>query len=420
MVVDAINYRDVDDENVQRAHWVVRLFLLVFVFVCVFDPADQILGGKVFIFVALWGLTAINILLMRDSLYLPSGLVIYVGIFIAIPLLSILWYFIINGKQPFEGFGLLKGYLFVSFAIVLFLNRVDLIPQMSAVLTILACSVIAVFVAIELEPDLFETLYPLGASTGVMILDNRNYGDFVLIQVYFVTSPMLAISIAYYFDRTMSEQGIARKLVFLLLTAINIAGMFLAGTRNNIFVSLLLPFLLWPLYTKRVALSALCSFGILAVLALPFADQLRAFLDPSEVGNSIKLTTLQDYFQMFADPVTLLFGHGLGAYETWSAGPYFYVTELTYPEMVRNFGLIGALVMLALLLFPIANAFFAQAGRRERTLAVAYFLYLAMCVSNPNLFSSMGMLILAGLLANIFLARDREMRAAQRSGHGHI
>jgi hypothetical protein len=413
-MVCAINHPNVDDENIEQPLWVVRLLQLIFVIVCVFDPADQIVGGKVFVFSALWGATAIKSLLARDDLYLPPALVIYVASFIAIPLLSVCWYFIINGQQPFEGFSLLKGYLLVSLAIVLVLNRVDLIPQLSAVLTILACSVITAFVAIELKPDLFETLYPLGASTGLLILDKRTYGDFELIQVYFVTSPMLAISITHYFDRAMAEPRPARKLGFLSLTAINVAGMFLAGTRNNIFGSVLLPFLLWPLYTKKVVLSALCSLGILAILALPFADQLQAFLDPGEGGNSIKLMELQDYSRIFRDSVTLLLGQGLGAYENWSFGLYFYVTELTYLEMIRNFGLVGALIMLALLLFPIAHAFLAQTNRRERSLAVGYFLYLVMCASNPNLFSSMGMLILAVLLAKIFQTRDRKMSAAKR------
>jgi hypothetical protein len=34
---------------------------------------------------------------------------------------------------------------------------------------------------------------------------------------------------------------------------------------------------------------------------------------------------------------------------------------------------------------------------------VGYVFYLGMCMSNPNLFSSMGMLILAIVLANIFM-----------------
>jgi hypothetical protein len=415
-MVYTINYRTVNRENVGQAHWVVPLLMLVFVAVCVFDPADQILGGKVIVFCALWGVTIFKILVMRDDLFLPLDSVLYVGTFIAIPLLSIGWYFVIDGQQPFEGFGLLKAYLFVSFAIVLVLNRIDLVPPLSAALTVLACLVIAVFGAIELEPDLYETLSPLGVSSGLLILDKRSFGDFELIQVYFVTSPMLAISIAYYFDRLMVGPGGGRRFLFLALTAVNIAGMFLAGTRNNILVSLLLPFVLWPLYAKRVVVASLCSFAVLAALAWPFVDWLSAFFDPSEGGNSIKLVEMNDYFRIFGDTLTLLFGQGLGAYENWTDGihQFYFVTELTYLEMVRNFGLIGALVMLGLLLFPIANAFFVQTSKRERSLAVAYLLYLVMCATNPNLFSSMGMLILAVLVANIFQSRDREFAAAQR------
>jgi hypothetical protein len=111
-----------------------------------------------------------------------------------------------------------------------------------------------------------------------------------------------------------------------------------------------------------------------AILALPFMHILRAFIDPGEVANSLKLVALQDYFRIFSDPVTLPFGQGLGAYYDWSVRGPFYITELTYLEMARNFGLPGALIMLALLLFPIGRVFFAQSNRSERSLAMAYFL----------------------------------------------
>jgi hypothetical protein len=110
----------------------------------------------------------------------------------------------------------------------------------------------------------------------------------------------------------------------------------------------------------------------------------------------------------------LRFAAGLGAYQNWTARPVFYATELTYPETLRNFGLADALSMMALLLFPIADAFFRTTDQRSRTLAIAYFLYLVMCFSNPNLLSSMGMLILAILVANIFPGCDREARSTVR------
>jgi hypothetical protein len=202
--------------------------------------------------------------------------------------------------------------------------------------------------------------------------------------------------------------------LFFALTAINIAGMFLAGTRNNIFVSLLLPFALWPLYSKKPGVSALYSFGCLAILALPFAGYMKAFVDPAEFANNIKLVTVRDYLQIFSDPANLWFGQGLAVNYDWTARGQFAITELTYLEIIRNFGLPAALVMFGLLVLPLLSAILLPTSRRDKALTVAYFLYLVMSASNPILFSSMGTLILSALVANIFQTRGREPRAAKR------
>lgn len=408
-MVYAINHHNVDANHVEPKQRGLRLLLLFFVLVCVFDPADQILGGKVFVFIVLWGVTLLNISLKRDDPYLPPLLVAYVIVFIAIPLMSICVYYLRSGQQPFEGFAMLKGYMLVSLALVLALNKIDLLPQLSAVLTLMASLVVLLFTAILLEPDLYALLKPLGEASGLLILSRRSYGDDIeLLQIYFVTSPMLAISIAYYFDRAMTAPGMRRRLFYVVVTAINIAGMLLAGTRNNILISLLLPFLLWPFYTRRPAFYLFCSLAAAGLAALPFANYLSAFLDPTEEANSIKLAILDDYAKFFGDPVTLLFGHGLGAYEIWSGKPldtFTYVTELTYLEILRNFGLIGAIAMMGLLLYPAGVAVFSRSAR-DIAMAIAWLLYLFMCVSNPNLFSSMGILILAVLMANVFQERS--------------
>ena len=71
--------------------------------------------------------------------------------------------------------------------------------------------------------------------------------------------------------------------------------------------------------------------------------------------------------------------------------------------------------MMALLLVPVANALLPEASRKTRALAMAYAAYLVTCASNPTLFSSMGILILAVLLANIFREHDREIPTAARA-----
>jgi hypothetical protein len=67
--------------------------------------------------------------------------------------------------------------------------------------------------------------------------------------------------------------------------------------------------------------------------------------------------------------------------------------------------------MMTLLVVPLSLAL-TSGSRLERALALSYAVYLAICVTNPNLFSSMGILILSILLANGAMART----AAARTG----
>ena len=103
-----------------------------------------------------------------------------------------------------------------------------------------------------------------------------------------------------------------------------------------------------------------------ATLMVVFANELGAFLDPSEASNSTKLAMLQEYAGILSNPVDLIFGRGLGAYEYWEGRGYKFVTELTYLELVRNFGLLGAVVMLGLLLFPNLARLRGESFAREK------------------------------------------------------
>ncbi|WP_426408248.1 O-antigen ligase family protein [Bradyrhizobium ganzhouense] len=393
----------------------------LFVFVCVFDPANKLTGLKSPLFGGLWLVTLYGLAINRSGQKLPTGLLAYVLCFIAIPLLSVVWYFVIDGTQPFEGFQLLKGYVLVSIALVLFLNRCDSIPLLCAALTSSAVLSVALFVYLEINPHAYDHLKQIADPTGVLILDKRKFGpQLELLQVYLASSPMLVVSAAYYFHRGMTESDRRWMRVCWSLVALNLAGLIVGGTRNNILGALILPFLLWPLYQRQPLRSALVSVGLLALCVLPALGTLRALFDMNEPSNHIKLELLHDYLKIFSnDPVTLLLGQGLGAYQYWGAkGGSSYISELTYLELVRNFGLIGAVAMMTLLLAPISLAF-ATGSQRQRALVLSYGLYLVACATNPNLFSSMGILILSILLASAAMERplsSHEPTSAPRLG----
>ena len=382
----------------------LKAALFLFVLSCIFDPADRLFGLKIDLFLACWLLAIGFMLVERGRTRIDVRLLCYTLAFLAIPLLSIAGYWVTQGGEPFEGWALLKGYLLVSLAMLLYLRRIDLMPVLCALLTLLALAVIVVFIVCTIEPAAFGALYLFGQGTGVVLVDHRDYGGgLVMLQAYFVTSPMLAIAIAYYFHRSRTSPRFRTRMKFAAITLLNIAGMMLAGTRNNIAVAILLPVVLHFMYARNQVLHAVYLLGFVAVMLAVFAGPIFQLLDPSEASNQLKLALLGDYFSALDDGRTLLIGQGLGAYHYWGArASYFYISELTYLEMLRNFGLIGATAMLALLLFPLLYGFVLNRRYAEKHLIVAYGFYLLMCASNPNLFSSMGILILSIVLANIF------------------
>ncbi len=410
--------RQLADRNRGRlpvAPWWMHLALMLFLVSCVFDPADRLLGAKVWLFLLCWAGTLATCDWRSRSV--SPALLAYSIAFVAIPLASVALYWLRNGGEPYEGLALLKGYLLIGLAPMLALSRIDLLPALCAVLTVLALTIIGTFVTLRLEPDLYAALYLFGASTGIVLLDMREYGsDLSLLQVYFVTSPMLAIPITYYFVRAWTAVRRREALRCWVLTLLNIAGMLLAGTRNNMLVSALLPIGLFVLCARHRAVGALGALLVVTAAAALYAGELAALLDPTELSNQIKLAMLRDYARAFENPIDLLIGQGLGAYHYWEAkSDFYFISELTYLELLRNFGLFGAAAMLALLAFPIVRSFQRHRGLGEKGLALGYFAYLVMCISNPNLFSSMGITFLSVMLANLYRKRNALPRTSSRT-----
>ena len=177
--------------------------------------------------------------------------------------------------------------------------------------------------------------------------------------------------------------------------------------------SFLLPAALWFYFSRDKAKVALLGLVLLAFVTVMFFTELRSFFDPGEYSNRIKLALLGDYIRVLSDAQVLFLGQGLGAYEYWEAKEgYAYISELTYLELFRNFGFPGGLVMLSLVLFPLWHAFFRSRSQELRAVAIGFGLYIIMCASNPNLFNSMGVLILSVLLARIYLANRHPRSAA--------
>ena len=374
-----------------------------FIFVTIFDPADVIFGLKVPLFILCF-IAAFFVALKRsDKKYIPIPLMIYAFMFVTIPLYSIIFYHIQNGAEPYEGFIMFKSYLFIFFAIILVLADTDITKILSGILSLLAICVICLYIFLLIFPEYFIFTNALGAKYEIFYADIRSYdGTKEYRQAYFVCSPMLVVSIAYYFFRFRETNNI--DFWSLILLVLNITGLFMAGSRNNLFAGIILLPVLYIMSSRNKFLPIVLVFCFLVIFGSFYINELASFLDTSEVSNNTKLGYFPGYIEIFSDLHNLIFGQGLGAYYFFPNMSYpYYITELTYLEVFRNFGLIFGFFMMLMLGYPIIKTFMlSKNALLQRYIAVAYSLYLIMCFTNPNLFNSLGMMILSLVLYGVY------------------
>lgn len=383
--------------------------IVAFIFVTIFDPADVVLGLKVPLFILCF-ITGGLFLIGHNNgrIYIPMPLIIYTLLFISIPLFSIFIYYLRSGADPYEGFAMFKAYLFIFFAILLVVTKIDVTKYLCSVLSIMSVCIISLFIFLIIFPDYFLLINAIGNETEIFSSDQRSYGgDLIYQQAYFVCSPMLVIPIAYYLYRFRESKN--TDFLSLILLIVSFFGLLLAGSRNNMFAALFMLPSLYIIFSRKKILPIVLTSSFLIIFILINANEIAALLDPSEVSNSTKLGYLPDYALIFSDLNNLFFGQGLGSYYNFSILSYpYFITELTYFELFRNFGLILGLLMFIMLIYPIFISLrLEKRALLQKYMAIAYSFYLIMCFTNPNLFNSLGILILCILISGLY--RDRRV-----------
>ena len=172
--------------------------------------------------------------------------------------------------------------------------------------------------------------------------------------------------------------------------------------------AIFLPLVILAIYAKRKYLFATVSILLLLVMSVLYWAEIQAMMNPYVISNEVKLRLLDDYYQIFSYPMTLLFGQGLGTYYYWTfRSSFYFITELTYFEIIRNYGIFIGFIMVMMMFYPVFYSFYLNKSFNERHIIIGYVFYLGMTATNPLFFSSMGILILAIIMANIYLFKNR-------------
>ena len=380
----------------------VKIAITLLLFVSIFDPADQILNIKVPVFVCIW---VIFLIFRKKSIKISNPLFIYLLAFIIIiPSISILRYIIFNPiteEYLLYLWFCIKPLLFLSLLIILCDYKIDIIHITSKILLLFSISIFAVFILILTGFDLFESniinlVYEKGL---IQRIGFRDYGGFKLHYIYFVTAPLLVISTAYYTEKVLSSVGRIKwkYLIFLIITFLSF---FLTGSRNSVIISLVTPLLVYLIYSKTKIKSYMIFSSFIGIIFFYFRDAIFFMFSSTSKSNLGRLSLLGDYIRELEIPSTFLFGQGLGATFYVSVNSSMqWIAELTYLEIIRHYGMFMGGILILMLLYPFI---YYKRYSDKKYLLIAYIGYLTMCITNPFIFSSSGMIMLSIILYPAF------------------
>jgi hypothetical protein len=300
-----------------------------------------------------------------------------------------------------------KAFLFLPLLLLVRNEKfalVDLTAKLSSVVAVL--TIIAVMVS-RLNPAAFAAVLLFSISHGIgMISENRDQFGIGVGQFYYATSSLMLFGIAYYMQHAISAGRRRRDFLMIGLFAVSLV---FSGSRGNVLAAVFIGATL-VLVRMRKKIGMIGAVLLTGVILLPAAGILSAgFFSPSETSNHVKLGHYQSYMEEFsAHPEYLLFGQGEGT-RFYSRGfqDFTFVTELSYLELIRQFGIPLTALLVTFLLSPLLllirhQSFEAQGGY----VTVGYAAYLLVSATNPLLVSSTGMLVVVMVWARALEVSD--------------
>ena len=161
---------------------------------------------------------------------------------------------------------------------------------------------------------------------------------------------------------------------------------------------------------NRIMISVISLIIIIYFFNIPIVkDRLSSSFSISDIGNAIRLE--QHYFTMGHLSKDVLFGIGPG-------GLYLnqiYAIESTYHDSLSRYGIIGFIILVILLIYPLVNIIYKNIIYHTSFVIINYFFYgyiviLLVSFTNPFLISSLGMLYL-GFVYGIFLTQKYKSKS---------
>lgn len=253
-------------------------------------------------------------------------------------------------------------------------------------------------------PLIYSVVYEFTLQKDNAMFGSRDALGLGIGSFYYKTVAVLVFPLAYYLRNLLNRP---KKVISGVLAAVFLAAVLCSGSRATalgaFFVIVALGFQkLKTDFGMKVALPI-----IFVMIALP-AGYFASFFHPEESSNAAKLGHIHSYIENFSEHPTYLFwGQGADT-EFYSQGfeAKTVVTELTYLEVIRWFGIPVAAIIFMALLYPVLEL--SRLSDALSYLAIPYVAYLWEAGTNPLLVSATGTLMVSAIWGVVLMRRAKE------------
>ncbi len=364
------------------------LFSLL-IFAIVFDPTNTILHLKDVFFVLL---VMYNIAFFKPNLtYLVHICVIFAVVFTC--------YVFAEMQQNLLTFEDLFA-VFKSFAplILLFwIHRYNVIKLSLVPVFVVSLFLLVLYILSVSYPEIEYAIWILSMQYDEVIrMSHREIMGFPVFAMYYKSVACFIFTLAYCAYAATIAKTKGTLVGYLFICLIVGFAFWASGSR----ATMLLPFfiLVVVLYPRIRDIGRMKYFlyPCIALLFLMFVMVILVLaMEKEEASNAIKYTHLVSYMNLFEDhPLYMLIGQGpaTGFYSE-GFGRVTTVTEWSYMELFRNYGLFCVL-LLAVIMEPLYTMYRYRKWGQTFVIMAAYVAYLLIAGTNPLLLSSTGMLMI--------------------------
>lgn len=357
---------------------ITHYYLFFFVVLIMIDPTDGILHVKTFAFVILMILTILSGMcnFSQKPAHTFTAIVIAASI-------SVITGLIIGNLDINNSISYLRTLLFLLIFLPLSTLSIEQIQKINYLVgIILAVGIIIIYIFMLQGRIDFEIIYEMNQQNrDTILISNRSLLGYEGLMFFYKSMPFLIIPLA---------QAVRKKNI--LLSILLFIPILIGMSRTPVICAAFT--VLYVLFQQFKSKSLKYILVFVSICCFVNLVQEMIFGESSSSGDVIKYRTATDLITQ-----SLPLGYGVGVkYFSASRGEWVTNSEVTYFEMIYQYGWVLALYVMYKFIQPGVKLLNNKTSPELRDLGVAYLMYLVIAGTNPLLINSTGLYVFACVL----------------------